>query len=363
MKIVIATGGTGGHIYPALALARYIKEQNPQSEIVFMGSKIRLEASVVGQSEFPFFGYDIHTTQGHVFKKAKSLQSMVSVYFEVKKRLEQLKPDIVIGFGGYVTVPIVKAAQALKIKTVLHEQNSVGGSANKYLSSKASLIVTSYERTKFDFIKAKHVLCLGNPQATAVAHHTGKSDLALKPDMKHVLIVMGSLGSSTINQHIIEALPLLDKKTYQTIFVTGKKDFEAIQKKHHDLEQVMLVPYIDDMAASFDEIDLIVSRAGATTIAEILAKGLPSILIPSPYVAANHQEINAKEIVDASGAKMIIEKDLSADKLIQMIDLVVANDSLLEKMSVAAKQLARIDAAPLIYHELEKLVHGDEHVG
>lgn len=359
MKIIIATGGTGGHIYPALALARYIKEQNPNSEIIFMGSTIRLEAKVVGDSEFPFYGYDIHTTQGNILKKAKSLSSMWSVYFDVKKRLEQIKPDIVIGFGGYVTVPILRAAQSLKIKTVLHEQNSVAGSANTYLSKKADLVITSYERTKFDFVKAKHVKCLGNPQASFIEKEMGESPIALKPDVKHVLIVMGSLGSSSINKHIEGALSSLDKKSYQTIFVTGKNDYDALQATYPDLENVLLVPFVDQMAQLFDSIDLIVSRAGATTIAEILAKGVPSILIPSPYVAANHQEINAKEIVEAAGAKMIIESDLSAEKLVQMIDLVVANDSLLEKMGQAAKKLSKTDAAPLIYHALESLIHGD----
>lgn len=358
MKIVIGAGGTGGHLYPALALADYIKKVEPGSSILFVGTLDRIEATVVPQKGYDYKGLNVKGLAGNPFNKLKALILFILSIHKAKKILKEFKPDIVVGFGGYPSASVVKAANSLGIKTLLHEQNSIIGLTNKILIKKVDKIVCCYEKSFNNFPSSKTYL-LGNPRASVIVEQEvgdAYQTYNLVRDKRIVTIVMGSLGSQTINQVVEKCLDDFGTKDYQVVFVTGKPYFDEINSKYTWQDNVKVVPYIDDMPSLLRISDLIVSRAGASTIAEITAIGLPAILIPSPYVAANHQEFNALELADKQAAKMILEKDLTKDTLIKAIDEVLLDKQVLDMMKKESLKLGKPKALIDIYNLMKEMI-------
>ncbi|MDL2276456.1 undecaprenyldiphospho-muramoylpentapeptide beta-N-acetylglucosaminyltransferase [Breznakia sp. OttesenSCG-928-G09] len=337
LKLLFVTGGTGGHIYPALALADYIKEEK-QAEIAFVGNDDRMEKDIIPEHGYPF--YALHTSgfSGNVFKKIKAgCQSLIALR-KAKKIIKDFNPDVVIGFGGYVSVPVILAAQRLGKKIVLHEQNSVVGAANKMLAKHANAIVVCYERCMSELKEYQHVYLLGNPRASIAAKRKSDeayfSSLDLPKDKPLVLIVMGSLGSSSITDIMKDVLQNIPEVNF--LYVSGKQNY-TLAKEELAYKNVKVVDYIDQLAI-VDKFDLVICRAGATTAAEITASGVCSILIPSPYVAHNHQYFNAKALVDKKSALMIEEKDLNTQTLCDKINMVLNNPSIKEEIKKHAKE-------------------------
>ena len=328
MRVIIGAGGTGGHLYPALALVEYIKEKEPDSEFLFVGTKDRLEAQVVPSKGYNYVGLNVHGLVGNPIKKAIAATVFVKSIFTAKKVVKKFKPDIVIGFGGYPSASVVEAAYRLGYKTMIHEQNSIIGLTNKILIKHVDKIVCCYDRAYQNFPKEK-TYKLGNPRASVITSIKPKEIFSKYGLDKHkplVTIVMGSLGSKSVNEKLLESLRDFEKKDYQVLYVTGKNYYEEMKNKVGKLNHnVKLVPYIDDMPSLLKNTTLIVSRAGASTMAEISAIGVPSILIPSPYVASNHQEYNARELSDRNGALMILEKDLNSKDFVDKVDYVINN--------------------------------------
>lgn len=359
MKVIIGAGGTGGHLYPALALVEYIKKQDPTSEFLFVGTKDRLESTVVPNLGYPYKGLHVKGMVGNPLQKGIAGFVFVKSIVSARKIIKKFKPDIVIGFGGYPSASVVKAASMLGVKTILHEQNSIIGLTNKILIKNADAIVCCYQKAYDSFPKEKTYL-YGNPRASIVLSNQRKDIYQLynlDKNKKLLVIVMGSLGSESINKTMVEALQQLQTKKYQTLYVTGKPHFENMKKAVGKLNnQVCLVPYIDDMPSVMAHADMIVSRAGASTIAEITAIGLPSILIPSPFVAANHQEYNASELVTKEAAKMILEKELSADGLVNEVDSIMQNGILLESLRKNSKALGKPNAIQDMYQLIKKML-------
>lgn len=356
MRVIVAAGGTGGHLYPALALVEYIKEQEPDSEFLFIGTRDRLESQVVPKMGYSYVGLNVKGLVGNPFKKAYAATLFLKSILEAKKVIKTFDPDIVIGFGGYPSASAIEAASLLKIKTLIHEQNSIIGLTNKILIKKVDQIVCCYQKAYQQFPQEKTHL-LGNPRATVVSQikpHDIFDKYHLDRDKKLVTIVMGSLGSSSVNEAMINGMPLFQNKEYQVLYVTGKPYYEDMKKYEND--NVKIVPYIDDMPSVMNHTDLIVSRAGASTIAEMTAIGVPSILIPSPYVAANHQEYNALELVHHDAAKMILEKDLDAKELICTIDSVIHDTIVLESLKKNAMKLGKPHACQDIYSLIKKML-------
>lgn len=357
MKIIVSAGGTGGHLYPALALVEYIKTQDQDAEFLFVGTTDRLESQVVPQLGYEYRGLAVKGLVGNPVQKLKNALIFMKSLKKSKQILKEFQPDIVIGFGGYPSASIVMAASQLKIPTMIHEQNSIIGLTNKVLIKKVNKIVCCYEKAYNEFPSDKTLL-LGNPRASVVAHQKLKDIHDLYQIPKHrktVVIVMGSLGSSSVNRVMKEALRQMQYDDYDVIYVTGKNYYDEMKKELGDLQDsIHLVSYIDDMPSLISSCDIIVSRAGATTLAEITALGAASIIIPSPYVVKNHQEYNAMELVKAKAARMILEKDLSADRFVKKVRELLKDQDSLQSLKDHACQLGKPHACEDIYQEILK---------
>ncbi|MDD6467170.1 MAG: undecaprenyldiphospho-muramoylpentapeptide beta-N-acetylglucosaminyltransferase [Erysipelotrichaceae bacterium] len=357
MRVLIATGGTGGHIYPAIALADELLSRDPQTSILFIGNNDRMEATEIPKHNYDFFGIDAKGFNGNSSDKVKSIQLMSQSFFVCRNKIKGFQPDLVVGFGGYVTVPVILAASTLHIPTVLHEQNSIAGMANRFLSHMASKIVVCYPDVIRDFPKKKTLL-LGNPRASIAKRvtydRTILKEYGLQPNRKTVFIVMGSLGSTSVNDKMISALQMMDGKDYQVIYVTGKNSYQEFTRMISDTKNVKICAYVNQVELVAN-VDLVVSRGGATSAAEITALQKPSIIIPSPYVPNNHQYLNAKAMLDAGCALLLEEKDLSSHQIVQMIENLIYDDQRLQEMSNRAQALGFKNAAEDIAALLEKM--------
>lgn len=360
MKIIFATGGTGGHLYPAIALAKYLESHYDNVEVLFVGTTNRLESKVVPELGYAYKGVHVLGLAGNPLQKLKALGVFLASLKVTGKIVEEFKPDLVIGFGGYVSASIVLSASLRKVKTMIHEQNSIIGLANKILIKRVDKIICCYDLAYQNFPKEKTLL-LGNPRASEVVNQVKnpmvKEKFGLLPNKKLVLIVMGSLGSSSVNNILKDAIGEFGKKDYQVLFATGKNGYEEMCEAVGQIpDNVKIVPYIDDMPSLLQVCDLVVSRAGASTIAELTALGVAMILIPSPYVAANHQEYNAMELVNKNAAKMIKEADLTSEKLIDEIDRLFTDPMALQSIKENAKSLGKPDACEKIAKVMVDLI-------
>lgn len=356
MRMLIATGGTGGHIYPALALADAAKNRYKDIEILFVGNDDRMESEVVPAHGYAFRALHASGLVGNPMQKAKAILLMMKAYRKALRIIDEFHPDIAIGFGGYVSAPVMLAAHKRHVKTMIHEQNSIVGVSNKMVAKKMDGIVICYEKCYEEFGKERTRL-LGNPRATSAINVKFDApyfkSLGLSLNKPTILVVMGSLGSTSVNQIMKDALPQVDEK-YQILFVTGKNNFKEIKASVHQ-KNIIVVDYVKQLEI-MEHIDLIVCRAGATTAAEITALGTPSILIPSPYVAHNHQFYNASVLVDQHAAFMIEEKDLNAKTLKEKINQIMGNQELQKTMRENALSLGKPNASADILTWCEEMV-------
>ena len=356
MRVIVSAGGTGGHIYPALAIINKIKEIEPDSEFLYIGTHNRMENDIVPSKGIPFESIEIYGFSKKILKNIKTTKCLFNSYKKCKKLIRDFNPDVVIGVGGYVTTPVIYAAKKLGYKTAIHEQNSLPGKSNRFLSKYSDLVFVSFKNSMSYFSSDKTIFT-GNPcsEDALKVSVIKKSDYKLSNKKKLVLIVMGSLGSSRVNDYLISVMNLFGSKDYEVMFVTGKASYENVSKNKFP-SNVFVVPYIDGMTGLMKSADLIVSRAGASTMSEIIALKLPSILIPSPYVANNHQYKNALDLVNVGGALMIEEKDLKGDILVRKIDEILYNDDKIKEMKKNLKSMMVDNSASLIYENLKKLV-------
>ncbi|MFB6466546.1 undecaprenyldiphospho-muramoylpentapeptide beta-N-acetylglucosaminyltransferase [Cytobacillus sp. Hz8] len=362
MRIVVSGGGTGGHIYPALALIREIQKETRDAEFLYIGTEKGLESKIVTRENIPF--KSIHITG---FKRKLSFENVKTIYRflkgvrDSKKILKQFKADVVIGTGGYVCGPVVYAASKLGIPTIIHEQNSVPGLTNKFLSRFVNAIAVCFEEAAEFFPKDK-VTMTGNPRASEVLGQDGikgRLSVGLSLKIPTVLIFGGSRGARPINEAVIKSLAEFGARKYQVLYVTGDAHFEEVQKEVQlvgNPENVIIKPFIHNMPEVLAGIDLTVARAGATTLAELTSLGIPSILIPSPYVTNNHQEKNARALSDHGAAQILLEKELTGKKLVEHIDQILMDDKVLNEMKKSALELGIPDAAKRLYNVMEELV-------
>lgn len=366
MKIVVSGGGTGGHIYPALALIREIQKETKDAEFLYIGTKNGLESTIVPRENIPF--KSIHITG---FKRKLSLDNIKTVLRflkgvrDSKKMLKEFQPDIVIGTGGYVCGPVVYAASKMRIPTIIHEQNSVPGLTNKFLSRYVNKIAVCFDEAKEYFPEDK-VVFTGNPRASEVLGKDGirgRLSAGLSATTPAVLLFGGSRGARPINDAVVKALSELGEKPYQVLYITGDVHFEDVKNEVElvgNPKNVIIKPFIHNMPEVLAGIDLVVSRAGATTLAEITSLGIPSILVPSPYVTNNHQEKNARSLSDHGAAELLLEKDLNSKSLIQQIDRILLNDDFRNEMKSKAKKLGVPDSASRLFGLMKQLVNGKQ---
>lgn len=358
-KVVIAAGGTGGHIYPALALAQKLKEKHG-FDVVFIGTTYGMEKEIVLK-----YGYDLKYIKvrgfyGNIWSKLKAIALLNAGILQSLILLMKHKPRLVVGGGGYVSFPVILAAYILKIKRVLMEQNVSPGKVTRILARLSDKIFVSFPATE-KYLKCKNIEVTGNPVREGfygVDRLTAREKMNLLPDKFTVLITGASQGASSINSEILNALKLWKDYPWQVIHVTGKKHIENVKKVSENIltRGVIIdyrpVPYMEDIYLAYASSDLIIARAGATTIAEIIAVGTPSILIPYPYAAEKHQKLNAKFLEDIGGAFVLEDKELN--KLPQKVIDFYKGDEL-SCMRLALGSLPKINAALKICEAIEEL--------
>lgn len=357
MRVVIAAGGTGGHIYPAIAIINKIKEKEKDSEFLYIGTTDRMEKNIIPGLGIPFVGIEmVGLNRKNLFKNFEVLNKFKKAIDKAYVEIEKFKPDVVIGAGGYITAPVLYAAHKLKVPTLIHEQNSIPGLSNKFIGKFADRICVSLPNSLNLFPKKK-VVYTGNPRSEEIINvkKKSKADLGFDKDKKLVVVVMGSLGSTTMTTKIKELIPGFNNKYYQVLVITGKNYYDDY-KELKVSDNVKIVPFMEDLINLLKDSDLIVSRAGASTIAEITAIGLPAILVPSPYVTNNHQYKNAKELEDIGACKIVSEEEFSKDKIINEIDKLFDNIDLYNEMSNKSRSLGIDDSSTRIYEEIRKII-------
>ncbi len=361
MKVIISAGGTGGHIYPALAIAKKIKEKDSNSEILYIGTSNRMEKDIVPKEGFKFIGIKIEG-----LKRKLSLKNIKSVYLFIvavkkcKKIIKKFNPDVVIGVGGYVSAPVIYAAHKMGIKCCIHEQNSSFGVTNKFASNFADKIFVSFKSTLTNEENKEKIIYTGNPCSENALKTVAakKEDFGLSPNKKLVLIVMGSLGSKTISEKMKNMLSLFNNKDYEVMFVTGKNYYEDYKNCNYT-NNIKIVPYIDNMVRLLKKTDCLVSRAGASTLSEIVSLNIASILIPSPYVTENHQYKNAMDLVSKEAAMILEESNLKGDELLRMVEKILNDKVYANKLKNNLKTFEVKNSSSIIYEEIVKLA-GDK---
>ncbi|WP_035445973.1 undecaprenyldiphospho-muramoylpentapeptide beta-N-acetylglucosaminyltransferase [Atopobacter phocae] len=366
LRIVLSGGGTGGHIYPALALCQRLKETNTSVEFLYIGSERGLEQRIVSEAGIPFKSVEIQGIKRSLsFENVRTIYLMYTAIRQAKKYLREFNPDVVIGTGGYVCAPVLYAATRLNIPTIIHEQNSVAGLTNKFLARYVDRIAITFERVRNDFTKYnKKIRLVGNPRAQEVYQLVDKNQLNINNleainRVKQVLIVGGSRGAEPINEAALKQYELWKDKPYEVTVVTGRGQFETLNEKYKEIipHNVHLKEYISNMPEQLMQTDLIVTRSGATTLTELTALGIPSILIPSPYVTNNHQEKNARDLVDKQASRMILERDLTSETLVKEVDHLMGHTEQRQMMGKNAFEMGIRDAADRFIDLIDELVN------
>lgn len=368
MNVILAGGGTAGHINPAIAIAKCIKEHNPDSKILYVGAKGGMEERLVPKTGLEFRGITISGFQRNlslsgIKKNLVTLKRVFTSSEESKKILKEFKPDICIGTGGYVSGPILRKAAKIGIPIVIHEQNAYPGVTTKLLSKYAKAIMLANEDAKKYLSKKSNVFVTGNPIRKEIIQATKSiSRKKLRLDNRPVILSFGgSLGARKINEAILDLMEFSAKNdAFQHIHAYGQygKWFpdELGKRGVNPLEHrnIRVTEYIDNMSTCLAAADLVICRAGAITLSEIEVQSKPAILIPSPNVAENHQFHNAMTLVNAGAAEIIEEKDLTGKKLIYLVQKMLISDNSLERYQQNLKKLAIVDANERIYNIIKK---------
>lgn len=355
MKVILSGGGTGGHIYPALTIADQIKKLQPDAEIIFVGTQEGLEKDIVPRS-----GYPLKFIEVAGFKRSISLDTLRSIYklfrglLDARRIIAEEKPDLVIGTGGYVCGPIVFMAARKGIPCCIQEQNAMPGVTNKILASYVKKVFLGYkEAEKYFAGKGADLEYTGNPIRTEILDRDkakAYEELGLDPNKITILVSGGSRGARSINNAMQDVELALSKRSeIQVLHATGEANYEQymaqLKKKGELGENIIVKPYLHNMPTALAIADLAVFRAGAIGLAELMAKGIPSILVPYPYATANHQEFNARAVEAKGAAKVIVDKELNADRILEIIEQMLLHENELKDMAAAAKKLGKPSAA------------------
>ena len=357
-KFILSGGGTGGHIYPAIAIANELKSRFPDADILFVGAQDKMEMQKVPQAGYPIQGLWIAGLQRRLtLDNALFPVKLVSSLLKSRQIIKQFQPDVVIGTGGFASGPLLQMANSAGIPTVIQEQNSYPGITNKLLSKKANAICVAYENLERFFPKEKIVLT-GNPVrqdliAIEGKRAEGRVHFNLDPNKKTILILGGSLGARRINQLIEKELDFFTAKDVQLLWQCGKLYFEDYQK--YNSENVQVMAFIERMDLVYAAADIVISRAGASSVSELCIVGKPVLFIPSPNVAEDHQTKNAQSVADKNGAILLRESELDSHFESTFSDL-IANENKQKELSQNIKNLALPNATKAIVEEIVKLI-------
>ena len=370
MRVIVAAAGTAGHINPGLAIANKIKQEEPDSEIIFIGTTRGLENDLV-----PRAGYGLKTIEAYGLSKQISIANFKKMWAtlmatgKARKIIKEFKPDIIVGAGGYICGPVVWAASKEKIPVILHESNAFPGKAVKMLAPKAETVLISFEEARSRIPNARNIVCTGTPVKIVKKEYSQEekkkilTSIGVNGNKPIVLVFGGSQGAQKINEAIIGILENKMNKDYQIIWATGPKQFDIIKEelasKHIDInniENAKILPYIYNMEEIMNVSNIIVARSGAMTITEISNLGKPSILIPLPNVSQDHQLYNAKVLENAGAAKIILNNELNQNNLEDEIEKIIRNPQLMHEMEEKAFSKSVTDVQEKIYEEIKKIV-------
>ncbi len=371
MKILFTGGGTGGHVNPALAIAETVKKHDPKAEIAFVGTPKGIENKLVSKA-----GYPIHHINIQGLRRSLSLQNVKTLYLTItsvskaKKLLKKEKPDCVIGTGGYVCYPLVKAASKLKIPTAVHESNSIPGVAIKMLAPYVDIIFTDFEKTS-EYIKPQYrnkIIHVGNPyfeNGESYTYEKARKELGIEEDDYSVLVYGGSLGAANINSNVVKwaSENIKNNKKIKLTHAAGAAGFEKTKAEYaacglDKCENAELLEYIYDMPKRMAASDVVVCRAGAMTLSELAMAGKASVLIPFPYAAENHQYKNAEVLAKANAALMIPDGELNETTLNTAISKILFEKGAKQAMQDKIRTFAMPNANEEIYKNIQKLLKG-----
>ncbi|NLO71539.1 MAG: undecaprenyldiphospho-muramoylpentapeptide beta-N-acetylglucosaminyltransferase [Porphyromonadaceae bacterium] len=361
-RYIISGGGTGGHIFPAISIANAIRARDEKAEILFVGAIGRMEMERVPQAGYPIEGLPVRGfDRKNLLRNFGVVVDLLKSISKAKKIIRDLKPDIAIGVGGYASAPTLKAASKFGVPTLLQEQNSYAGVTNKMLAGKASKICVAYEGME-KFFPAEKIVLTGNPVRQDLFHVAPKTKEAysffgLNPEKKTLLIVGGSLGARTINQSVTAELEAISSSGIQVIWQTGKIYIDSARKnaEKHASENLIVTDFVSRMDYAYSIADLVISRAGASSISELCLLAKPVILVPSPNVAEDHQTQNALALVNKNAAVMVSDAE-SVVKLIPKALELIQNDKKLNDLSENILLLAQKDSANRIVDEVQKII-------
>ena len=363
LRVIVSGGGTGGHIFPAVSIANAIKSKCPNAKILFVGALGRMEMQRV-----PDAGYEIVGLPVRGFIRPLWSPRNIGVALDflrskrmVRKTIREFAPDVVVGVGGYASAATLDAASSMGIPTLIQEQNSYAGVTNKHLANKAAKICVAYEGME-RFFPADRIINTGNPVRqslieTTMTREEAVRSFGLDPKKKTVLLVGGSLGARTVNESIMMHLDLVEKSGVQFIWQTGKFYSAAVAerlKDHRALPMLKVMDFISDMGAAYKAADLVISRAGASSISEFCLIGKPVILVPSPNVAEDHQTKNAMALVNRNAAILVRDVD-APESLLQLAVSTVTDDEQLAQLSENIKKLGKPNSADVIADEVLRL--------
>jgi UDP-N-acetylglucosamine--N-acetylmuramyl-(pentapeptide) pyrophosphoryl-undecaprenol N-acetylglucosamine transferase len=360
MRVLIAAGGTGGHIYPGIAVAKEVMRRDTASSVRFVGTAHGLETRLVPQA-----GFELSLIESAGLKnvgaagKLKGLLLLPKSFFAARRLIREFRPDIVVGAGGYVSGPVLLTAALMRVRTLVLESNALPGFTNRRLAPFVDAAAVSFEES-LPYFRGKGVV-IGNPVRREFFETTRKPR---DPARFSLLVFGGSQGARAINEALVAALPLLErhKGALRIVHQTGEADFERVRAGYDDAgwgERADVRKYLDDMVTRFAASDLVVCRAGATTTAELIAAGKASLMVPFPFAADDHQRKNAEALEKAGASRMVLQQDATGERLAREIAALVESPERVTQMEEAARRLARGDAAQAAVDLMERLVKSE----
>lgn len=372
MRFMFACGGTAGHINPAIAVAGRLKELLPDSEFLFVGAKGKMEEDLVPRAGYPIELIEITNIQrslspAGIKHNIKTALNVVKSLSASKKLIREFAPDVVIGTGGYVCFPVLKAAQTMGIPTVLHESNAVPGLTTKMLAGGVDVMMVGFEESRAAYKNSASVAVTGTPvrgDFRTYSKETAKAELGIDPKEKLIVSVWGSLGATRMNEIMADFIAATYKDSnFNLIHAAGRERYDTMMDRLNALcpagwgrQGYDVRPYIYDMSRVMAAADLVVCRAGASTLAELSLMGKPCVLVPSPNVTNNHQEKNARVLENAGGAMVLVEAGLTSEKFAETVMELISNDERLNTMAECMRKAAPADATERITDVVLSLV-------
>jgi UDP-N-acetylglucosamine--N-acetylmuramyl-(pentapeptide) pyrophosphoryl-undecaprenol N-acetylglucosamine transferase len=362
-RIIISGGGTGGHIFPAVSIANAVKAKCPDAKILFIGAEGRMEMTRVPEAGYEIKGLPVRGLIRPLWSP-KNIGVMIDFFLsrhKVKRIIKSFKPQVAVGVGGYASAPTLNAAAAMGIPCLIQEQNSYAGVTNRSLAKKAAKICVAYDEME-RFFPADRIIKTGNPVRQALLANTmtkaeAREAMGLQKDLPTILVIGGSLGARTINNSIAAGIQRFEQAGIQVVWQTGKFYAEECERKAKEANARIVRPqaFISDMATAYKAADIVISRAGASSISELCLLGKASILVPSPNVAEDHQTKNARALSD-KGAAVFVPDNQAERTLVEEAVALVSNATAIEKLEQEVKKLALPDSADIIADEVLKLV-------